>query len=87
VLVTPDGERTMNTYLGAAQDLHPADIDADTIAASAHRLSRRLSVGSEERQGRVSQGGKDRARRRAQGGADACRTRFASTAGATSSCT
>jgi adenosine kinase len=35
VLVTPDGERTMNTYLGAAQDLHPNDIDADTIAASA----------------------------------------------------
>jgi sugar/nucleoside kinase (ribokinase family) len=35
VLVTPDGERTMNTYLGAAQDLHPADIDAETIAASA----------------------------------------------------
>ncbi len=35
VLVTPDGERTMNTYLGAAQDLHPADIDANTIAASA----------------------------------------------------
>jgi len=35
ILVTPDGERTMNTYLGAAQDLHPADIDAETIAASA----------------------------------------------------
>jgi len=35
VLVTPDGERTMNTYLGAAQDLHPADIDADLVAASA----------------------------------------------------
>jgi sugar/nucleoside kinase (ribokinase family) len=35
VLVTPDGERTMNTYLGAAQDLHPDDIDARTIAASA----------------------------------------------------
>jgi sugar/nucleoside kinase (ribokinase family) len=34
VLVTPDGERTMNTYLGAAQDLHPADIDADAVAAS-----------------------------------------------------
>jgi len=34
VLVTPDGERTMNTYLGAAQDLHPADIDADLVAAS-----------------------------------------------------
>jgi sugar/nucleoside kinase (ribokinase family) len=35
VLVTPDGERTMNTFLGAAQDLHPNDLDADTIAASA----------------------------------------------------
>ena len=35
VLVTPDGERTMNTYLGAAQDLHPGDIDADMVAASA----------------------------------------------------
>ena len=35
VLVTPDGERTMNTYLGAAQDLHPEDIDAEAIAASA----------------------------------------------------
>jgi sugar/nucleoside kinase (ribokinase family) len=35
VLVTPDGERTMNTYLGAAQDLHPADIDEGMIAASA----------------------------------------------------
>jgi adenosine kinase len=35
VLVTPDGERTMNTYLGAAQNLHPRDIDPDMIAASA----------------------------------------------------
>ncbi len=34
VLVTPDGERTMNTYLGAAHDLHPDDIDAEMIAAS-----------------------------------------------------
>jgi adenosine kinase len=35
ILVTPDGERTMNTYLGAAQDLHPNDIDEDLIAAAA----------------------------------------------------
>src|ERR1041385_9265714 len=35
VLVSPDGERTMNTYLGAAQDLHPRDIDPEAIAASA----------------------------------------------------
>src|SRR5687767_2719684 len=34
VLVTPDGERTMNTYLGAAQDLHPNDVDADSVAAA-----------------------------------------------------
>ena len=34
VLVTPDGERTMNTYLGAAQDLHPNDIDADAVAGA-----------------------------------------------------
>jgi adenosine kinase len=34
ILVTGDGERTMNTYLGAAQDLAPADIDAAQIASS-----------------------------------------------------
>ena len=34
ILVTGDGERTMNTYLGAAQELTPADIDAGEIAAS-----------------------------------------------------
>ncbi|HMK81232.1 MAG TPA: adenosine kinase [Xanthobacteraceae bacterium] len=34
VLVTPDGERTMNTYLGAAQNLAPADLDAEQIAAA-----------------------------------------------------
>jgi sugar/nucleoside kinase (ribokinase family) len=34
ILVTPDGERTMNTYLGAAQDLMPDDIDPAQIAAS-----------------------------------------------------
>jgi sugar/nucleoside kinase (ribokinase family) len=34
ILVTADGERTMNTYLGAAQNLSPADIDPAQIAAS-----------------------------------------------------
>jgi adenosine kinase len=34
ILVTPDGERTMNTYLGAAQNLTPADIDEKQIAAA-----------------------------------------------------
>jgi sugar/nucleoside kinase (ribokinase family) len=35
VLVTPDGERTMTTYLGAAQDLHPRDVNEEMIASSA----------------------------------------------------
>ncbi|MEY2399764.1 MAG: hypothetical protein QOJ00_2938 [Actinomycetota bacterium] len=35
ILVTPDGERTMNTYLGASQNLTPADIDAEFIASAA----------------------------------------------------
>ncbi|MEA2877647.1 MAG: hypothetical protein QOF14_2843 [Hyphomicrobiales bacterium] len=34
VLVTPDGERTMNTYLGAAQNLTPADLDEKQIAGA-----------------------------------------------------
>ena len=34
IMVTPDGERTMNTWLGAAQELMPDDIDAAQIAAS-----------------------------------------------------
>ena len=34
ILVTPDGERTMNTWLGAAQELTPGDIDAAQVAAS-----------------------------------------------------
>jgi adenosine kinase len=36
VMVTPDGERTMNTFLGAAQNLYPADVDAGMIEASAY---------------------------------------------------
>ena len=35
IMVTPDGERTMNTFLGAAQDLKPVDIDEQMIAAAA----------------------------------------------------
>jgi sugar/nucleoside kinase (ribokinase family) len=35
ILVTPDGERTMNTYLGACQHLTEADIVEETIGGSA----------------------------------------------------
>lgn len=34
ILITPDGERTMNTFLGAAVELTPADIDEAVIAGS-----------------------------------------------------
>src|SRR5208282_1794585 len=33
IMVTPDGQRTMATYLGACADLGPADIDPDLIVA------------------------------------------------------
>jgi adenosine kinase len=34
ILVTPDGERTMNTYLGACGNFKTADVDSDIVAAS-----------------------------------------------------
>jgi sugar/nucleoside kinase (ribokinase family) len=36
ILVTPDGERTMNTYLGACQNLGPENVDPETVRASAY---------------------------------------------------
>ncbi|MCU1378777.1 MAG: adenosine kinase [Acidimicrobiales bacterium] len=32
IIVTPDGERTMNTYLGAASELQPDDVDEALVA-------------------------------------------------------
>lgn len=34
IMVTPDAERTMQTYLGASVNLGPEDIDEDVVAAS-----------------------------------------------------
>jgi sugar/nucleoside kinase (ribokinase family) len=34
IFVTPDGERSMNTYLGACVELKPEDIEEDKVAAS-----------------------------------------------------
>lgn len=34
IFVTPDGERSMNTYLGAGADFGPADLDAGIVKAS-----------------------------------------------------
>ncbi len=35
IFVTPDGQRSMNTYLGACVEFGPEDVDADVVAASA----------------------------------------------------
>jgi fructokinase len=35
ILVTPDGQRTMNTYLGACVDFSATDLDAEAIGAAA----------------------------------------------------
>lgn len=34
IVVTPDGDRTMSTYLGACQELSEVDIDADAVRAA-----------------------------------------------------
>jgi sugar/nucleoside kinase (ribokinase family) len=34
IVVTPDGDRTMNTYLGACQELSEADLDPASVAAA-----------------------------------------------------
>lgn len=34
VIVTPDGERSMNTYLGAAEQLSPADMDEELLSSA-----------------------------------------------------
>ncbi|MBI4031600.1 MAG: adenosine kinase [Proteobacteria bacterium] len=34
ILVTPDGQRTMNTFLGASIELGPDDVDADIVASA-----------------------------------------------------
>ena len=71
VLVTPDGERTMNTYLGAAQNLHARRPRREADRVGRHHLSRRLSVGPAAGQGGLPQGRGNRAWRRPQGRADA----------------
>jgi sugar/nucleoside kinase (ribokinase family) len=34
IIVTPDAQRTMNTYLGSCQELDEADVDADMVRAA-----------------------------------------------------
>ena len=48
IFVTPDGQRTMNTFLGACQALGPADID-DTLAATPRCCTWRVICGTRRR--------------------------------------
>ena len=68
ILITPDSERTMNTYLAACQELTPADIDRRHGGRRGDHLSRGLSLGSAEGEGSVPHRREARARRQAQGG-------------------
>lgn len=38
ILVTPDGERTMLTALGASAHLEPGNVDAEILSAAEHRV-------------------------------------------------
>ena len=73
ILVTPDGQRTMNTFLGVSPQLGGGEVDAELIRLGAHRLSRGLSVRPARGQGRVPAGGRDRRQGRAAGGAEPVR--------------
>ena len=45
IVVTPDAQRTMNTFLGASAQLGPDDVDDDLVARAQVTLPRGLPVG------------------------------------------
>ena len=88
VLVTPGGERTMHTYLGAAQNLHPRDIDAKAMPSAAITyLEGYLWDPPHDKDAFVARLRPPPIRRKPLGGAERCRMRSASTAIAASSWT
>ena len=44
IFVTPDGERSMNTYLGVSAELGPEDVDESGAGARADPVPRGLSL-------------------------------------------
>ena len=80
IMVTPDGERTMNTFLGAAQDLTPADIDeANGRQRRASSISK--AICGTRRRPRKPSSRRRRSRTRPAGAwRSRCRIRSASTA-------
>ena len=74
ILVTPDAQRTMATYLGACVELGPDDVDEAAGRGRQDRLSRGLSLGSSGRQGGLPEGRRDRPSPRPPGRADPVRS-------------
>ena len=60
VLITPDAERSMNTFLGISETLSTEQLDAQAIAASRIRVYRGLSGHVPNRSGRRDQGPRNR---------------------------
>ena len=70
IFVTPDAQRTMQTFLGISTELGPEDIDPESVGGAQVTYLEGLPVRQGRRQGSVRQGRRARPRRRAQGGAD-----------------
>ena len=71
IYVTPDGERTMNTYLGASSYLAPPDVDEALVKAAKVVYLEGYMWDRPGGQNGVPEGGRDRPRRRTPGCADA----------------
>ena len=86
IAVTPDGQRSMNTYLGACRELTPDDVDEERSRGGQDPLYRRLSVGRRmpPRKPRARRSGGEG--RRGAGRACPCPTVSASAVSATNSC-
>ena len=66
VYVTPDGERTMNTFLGASTYLSPADVDEELVRAARFVYLEGYMWDRPAAKEAFRKAGRDRARRRAQ---------------------
>ena len=85
ILVTPDGERTMNTYLGACQALGPDDVDPEAVEAAPRSSTSKAIYGIRRPPRRRSARPSASRTRRATPSRSRCRTPSASTATGTSS--
>ncbi len=80
IVVTPDAQRTMNTYLGSSEFLGPEHVDVELIAGRAGHLPGGLPLRPAPGPGGVLEGEPGGPRRRAGGSASPCRTPSASSA-------